>query len=147
MKHTAPTYEAFDAIPDGTVKDLLLPENIDNLIDIIKYHVVGANTRSDTLSSGGVETLNGDDYFHDSLQVVVSDAGVMVNDASVVIPDIIASNGIIHVIDSVLIPPTDEPLNPAEIPEPADSIYDIAANADDFSTRVELNILFLMCMK
>ena len=143
MKHTAPTDEAFGALPDGTLDSLLLPENIDTLIDILKYHVVGANAPSTTLSSGGVETLNGDDY----VQVVVSDAGIMVNDASVVIPDIIASNGIIHVIDSVLIPPTDEPLNPAEIPEPADSIYDIAANADDFSTRVELNILFLMCMK
>ena len=111
MKHTAPTDEAFGALPDGTVEDMLLPENIDNLIHIIKYHVVGANARSDTLSSGGVETLNGDDFFHDSLHVVVSDAGVMVNDASVVIPDIIASNGIIHVIDSVLFPPTNEPWN------------------------------------
>ena len=142
MKHTAPTYEAIDALPDGTVEDLLLPANVDNLIDIIKYHVVGANTRSNTLSSGGVEILNGDDYFHDSLQVVVSDTGVMVNDASVVIPDIIASNGIIHVIDSVLIPPTNEPWNWTlfEIPELADSIYDVIANRDNFSTLCELNI-------
>ena len=109
MKHTAPTDEAFGALPDGTLDSLLLPENIDTLIDILKYHVVGANAPSTTLSSGGVETLNGDDY----VQVVVSDAGVMVNDASVVITDIIASNGSIHVIDSVLIPPTDDPLNPA----------------------------------
>ena len=138
MKHTAPTDEAFGALPDGTLNSLLLPESIDTLIDILKYHVVGANAPSTTLSSGGVETLNGDDY----VQVVVSDAGVMVNDASVVIPDIIASNGIIHVIDSVLIPPTNEPWNWTlfEIPELADSIYDVIANRDNFSTLCELNI-------
>ena len=48
MNHTAPTDEAFGALPDGTIEDMLLPENIDNLIHIIKYHVVGANARSDT---------------------------------------------------------------------------------------------------
>ena len=63
MKHTAPTDEAFGALPDRTIEDLILPKNIDNLIHIIKYHVVGANARSATLYSGGVETLNGDDFF------------------------------------------------------------------------------------
>ena len=138
MKCTSPTYEAFGTLPDGTVDSLLQPGNSVTLTDTLKYHGVGTDAPTNTLSSGDVETLNGDDY----VQVIVSDAGVMVNDASVVIPDIIASNGIIHVIDSVLIPPTDEP-----ILEPADSIYDIAANTDDFTTLGELNILFLMCMK
>ena len=105
MNHrTAPTNAAFDALPKGTLDNLLLPENIGTLTDVLKYHVVAANALSSSLSCGDIETLNGD-----SVEVVVSDAGVMVNDANVVIPDIIASNGIIHVIDSVLIPPADEP--------------------------------------
>ena len=149
MKHTAPTNRAFYALPDGTVEDLPLPKNIDNLFGILKCHVVGAKARSETISSGRVETLNEDVLFHNYLQVDVPDAGVMVNDASVVIPDIIASNDITHVIDSVLIPPTDEPWNWTlfEILELADSIYDVIANREDFSTLGELNILFLMCMK
>ena len=101
--YLAPTNEAFAALPEGTVENLLLPENIDQLADILKYHVVAANAPSSGLSSGNVETLNGD-----SVDVTVSDGGVMVNDATVTTSDVIASNGIVHIIDKVLMPPADE---------------------------------------
>lgn len=79
---------------------LLLPENIEQLTDILTYHVVGVDAPSKSLSTGSVNALNGG-----SLTVVVSDSGgIMVNNANVVTPDIRASNGIIHVIDKVLLP-------------------------------------------
>ena len=99
---TAPTNDAFAALPAGTVESLLLPENLEQLQDILKYHVVAANAHSSGLASGDVDTLLGD-----HVEITVSDSGVMVNDANVVTPDVIASNGIIHVIDKVLLPPDD----------------------------------------
>ena len=101
--YLAPTNEAFAALPEGTVQSLLLPENIDQLADILKYHVVAANAPSSGLSIGNVETLNGD-----SVDVTVSDRGIMVNDATVTTADVVASNGIVHIIDKVLMPPADE---------------------------------------
>lgn len=120
----APTNDAFNALPEGTLDSLLEPENVDQLKDILLYHVVAANAHSAGLSSGSVETLNGA-----SVDVAVSDGGVTVGDANVISPDVIASNGIIHVIDAVILPPTEEE-------GPADSIIDIAKSADDFSTLV-----------
>merc|ERR1712032_1524839 len=73
------------------------------LTDILKYHVVAANAVSYGLSSGDVPTLQGDD-----LKIEVSVSGVKVNDANVVVADVIASNGIVHVIDAVLLPPTED---------------------------------------
>ena len=142
----APTNEAFAALPEGTVESLLLPENIDQLVDILKYHVVAANAHSSGLSSGNVETLNGD-----NVEVTVSDRAVTVNDATVATADVIASNGIIHIIDKVLMPPpAEEPVTlPAtteapiigSVTTPASdtpgSIYEIAGNAEDFSTLGE----------
>lgn len=110
---TAPTNDAFAALPEGTVDSLLLPENLEKLQEILKYHVVSANANSASLSSGEVPTLSGD-----SVMIDLSD-GVKVNDASVVTADIIASNGIIHVIDSVLLPPDDEEA-PAEAEDTTD---------------------------
>ena len=116
----APTNEAFAKIPEETLASLLLPENKDALVNILKYHVVAANAHSSGLTSGDVTTLA-----EDSVAIDVSEDGVKVNDANVVTPNIIASNGIIHVIDTVLMPPddsapTDSP--PAEAPvEPADT--------------------------
>lgn len=98
----APTNEAFAALPAGTLESLLLPENKDKLIDILKYHVVAANALSSSLTSTDLETLEGD-----TVAIDLSGAGVKVNDADVVIADIIASNGIIHVINKVLLPPDD----------------------------------------
>lgn len=79
-----------------------MPENINLHKDILLYHVVPANARSTSLSNDDIDTLNGD-----PVEVAISGADVSVNDASVIVPDIIASNGIIHVIDSVFLPPAD----------------------------------------
>lgn len=96
----APTNAAFEALPEGTLEELLLPENIDQLTEILMYHVVAANAPSDTLANGEIDTLSGD-----SITINVSEDGVTVNDVRVVNPDVIASNGIIHIIDQVLLPP------------------------------------------
>ncbi len=96
----APTDEAFDALPEGVVEELLKPENRDTLIKLLTYHVVQGEKSSSTLQSGATETLEGA-----SVEVNVSSSGVMVNDAKVVQPDIQASNGVIHVIDKVILPP------------------------------------------
>merc|ERR1712003_215996 len=98
----APTNDAFAALPEGTVDDLLADPS-GALTDILKYHVVSANAVSSGLSSGDVPTLQGDE-----LKIEVSESGVMVNDANVIVADVIASNGIVHVIDAVLLPPTDD---------------------------------------
>merc|ERR1711982_224158 len=98
----APTNDAFAALPEGTI-DELLADPSGALTDILKYHVVSANAVSSGLSSGDVPTLQGDE-----LKIEVSESGVMVNDANVIVADVIASNGIVHVIDAVLLPPTDD---------------------------------------
>lgn len=96
----APTDEAFAALPPGTLEALLLPENRDILVSILTYHVVPGNVMSTDLESGTVTTAEGR-----PIMVEVSEAGVMVNNASVVMADIKASNGVVHVIDQVILPP------------------------------------------
>ena len=98
----APIDEAFAALPPGLVEDLLRPENKDKLIKILTYHVVSGKVLSRDLESGKVKTVEGDDI--DVKVSKVSNAGVKVDDANVIIPDILASNGVIHVIDSVILP-------------------------------------------
>merc|ERR1712087_171381 len=110
----APTNAAFDALPEGTVEDLLKPENKDKLVEILQYHVVAANAHSSGLTSGDVPTLSGD-----SVAVAVSD-GVTVNGANVVGADIIASNGIIHVLDAVLLPPAKDDMDKPDKEEKPD---------------------------
>lgn len=95
----APTDEAFAALPEGALDALLLPENQDQLIQILTYHVVPGEVRAADLSTGAVATVEGQ-----TVQVTVED-GVTVNSATVIQADIEASNGIIHVIDAVLLPP------------------------------------------
>lgn len=96
----APTDEAFAALPEGTVEELLKPENRDALVKILSYHVVSGSLTSDQLSSGEVATLEGN-----PVTVMVQEGAVMVNDANVTQPDIPASNGVIHAIDRVILPP------------------------------------------
>ena len=101
----APTDEAFAALPEGTVDTLLMPENKDKLAAILKLHVLGSKVMSTDLSEGSVEvdTLNPDA----KLTVTKSMSGVTVaasNEAMVVTPDVKADNGVIHVIDAVLLP-------------------------------------------
>ena len=96
----APTDEAFAKLPEGTVADLLKPENKDKLVAILTYHVVaGKVLASDVVKLSSAKTVNGK-----SATVKVSDAGVMVDGAKVVATDIETSNGVIHVIDSVILP-------------------------------------------
>lgn len=96
----APTEEAFAALPAGTVDTLLQPENKDKLAKILTYHVVPAKAVSTELESGEVTTVAGS-----PVNVTVEDGAVKVNDASVIQADVMGSNGVIHVIDKVLLPP------------------------------------------
>jgi uncharacterized surface protein with fasciclin (FAS1) repeats len=95
----APTNEAFAKLPEGTVESLLEPENKEKLVAILTYHVVAAKVMAADVATGKVKTLQGGE-----LDVVVSDGTVTVNGAKVVATDIIGSNGVIHVIDSVVLP-------------------------------------------
>lgn len=95
----APSNAAFNDLPDETLDFLLQPENRDLLADILKYHVVPERVPSSDLETGALDTLNG------GLAVRVDPDRVIVNNASVVAPDVPASNGVIHGINRVLIPP------------------------------------------
>ena len=99
----APTDDAFAALPEGLVDALLLPENEATLVAILTYHVVPGTVLSTDLAEGDVETVEGQ-----TVAVSLED-GVFVNDSEVVTADIEASNGVIHVIDSVLLPPDVDP--------------------------------------
>jgi uncharacterized surface protein with fasciclin (FAS1) repeats len=97
----APTDAAFAKLPDGTVETLLKPENRDQLTAILTYHVVpGSVMAADVVTLDEAETVNGK-----MLDISTSGNSVMVNDATVTATDIAASNGVIHVIDSVILPP------------------------------------------
>jgi len=95
----APTNAAFDALPDGVLDALLLPENQDLLTQVLTYHVVPGELMASDLSTGMVETLGGED-----VMVTVEGGSVMVDDADVVAANVPATNGVIHVIDEVLVP-------------------------------------------
>ena len=96
----APTDEAFSRLPAGTVESLLKPENIDQLRAILTFHVVpGAVTAEQVVYLSEARTVNGQ-----SVDISVDGPTVMIDKANVVVADIMASNGIIHVIDSVILP-------------------------------------------
>jgi len=95
----APTDDAFAKLPPGTVDALLKPENKAKLKAILLYHVVAGKVLSTDLKAGSVKTLNGEDVTID-----LSGGAPKVNDATVIKADIPASNGVIHVIDTVLLP-------------------------------------------
>lgn len=99
----APTDAAFAALPEGTVETLLRPENKDQLVGILTYHVVAGKTKSKELAgkSLSVATVNGAEVAIDGTD------GVTVGGAKVVQADVRASNGIIHAIDTVLLPPAE----------------------------------------
>ncbi|MBS0011595.1 MAG: fasciclin domain-containing protein [Bacteroidales bacterium] len=97
----APTNDAFAALPEGTLESLLKPENKDQLIAILTYHVVAGKVKSTDLSDGmKAKTVQGSE-----ITVGISSSGVKINDASVTAADIMASNGVVHVIDKVILPP------------------------------------------
>ncbi|WP_202798261.1 fasciclin domain-containing protein [Oceanimonas sp. GK1] len=96
----APTDEAFAKLPAGTVEDLLKPENKEQLVSILTYHVVpGSIMAADAMNATSATTVQGGD-----LAISTSGDQVMINDATVVQADVKASNGVIHAIDTVLMP-------------------------------------------
>jgi uncharacterized surface protein with fasciclin (FAS1) repeats len=96
----APTDAAFAALPAGTVEDLLKPENKEQLIAVLTYHVVPGKVMSTDLTEGmTAATVNGKDI------TITLEGGPKVNGAVISAPDVAASNGVIHVIDSVILPP------------------------------------------
>jgi uncharacterized surface protein with fasciclin (FAS1) repeats len=96
----APTNDAFAALPAGLVDKLLLPENKDTLTSILTYHVVSGKVLAADVTAGPVPSVQGEDI------TITTDGGVKVNDSNVIATDVMASNGVIHVIDAVMLPPT-----------------------------------------
>jgi len=95
----APTDEAFAKLPAGTVENLLKPENREQLASILKYHVVPGKVLAADVKTMEAKTAQGQ-----SVNLKVSDAGVTVDGAKVVKTDLLAANGVIHVIDAVILP-------------------------------------------
>ena len=114
----APTDDAFAALPDGTL-DAVLADN-DMLTAILTYHVVGSTALSTDLMDGmAVTTLNGED-----VTVTINMDGVFINDAQVTVADLTADNGVVHVIDAVLLP----------APPPSNTVVDIIVNSEVHTT-------------
>ncbi len=95
----APTDEAFAKLPSGTVESLLKPENKDKLVAILTYHVVPGKVMAADVKTMKAKTVNGQE-----LSIKVGADGVMVDGAKVVKTDVAAKNGVIHVIDTVVLP-------------------------------------------
>lgn len=96
----APTDAAFAALPEGTLESLLKPENRDQLISILTYHVVpGKVMAADVVKLSESATVNGA-----NVAIKIADGNVLINEATVVATDVEASNGVIHVIDKVILP-------------------------------------------
>jgi len=97
----APTNDAFAALPEGTLESLLKPENKEQLVEILTYHVVPAKVMSGDLSDGmKAGTVQGAEA-----TVKMKGDAVMIDNATVKMADIEASNGVVHVIDAVILPP------------------------------------------
>jgi len=95
----APTDEAFAALPEGTVESLLKPENKEKLAAILTYHVVAGKVLAADVAPGEVATVNG------AKATITADGGtVKIDNAKIVTTDVLASNGVIHVIDAVILP-------------------------------------------
>ena len=98
----APTDDAFAKLPEGTVETLLLPENLEQLKSILLYHVISGKV----MAADVVTLTSADTVLVDAVTIKVEDGKVYLNDTiEVIITDIAASNGVIHVIDAVLLPP------------------------------------------
>ena len=134
----APTDDAFAALPAGVVDALLKPENKATLAKILTYHVVAGKVLAADIKAGDVATVEG------ATVKLATEGGVTVNDAKVVTADVATSNGVIHVIDKVLLPPGVDvssllaPPTTAAAPAPAaaGTIIDVAAANGSFTTLV-----------
>ena len=98
----APTNAAFDKLPKGTVEDLMKPENKEKLQDILQYHVFVGSLKADYLQDG--QTLN--EVNGGNITISKKDGKIMINNSATIVASIPASNGIIHVIDAVLLQPS-----------------------------------------
>lgn len=117
----APTDDAFDALPDG-VLDALLSDPQGALSEVLLYHVIGDNLGSSDLENDlELTTLNGE-----TVLITIENSNVFINDAQVTVTDLLADNGVVHVIDAVLVP-GDSPSDPT-------TVMDIIENADELST-------------
>lgn len=117
----APTDEAFANLPKGTVETLLKPENREQLKAVLTYHVVpGAVKLSDALAAGQAKTVQGE-----TISIAFAESQVKVNDSPILNADISCGNGIIHVIESVMLPPS---------PEPAKDLLGVAKRSGKFTT-------------
>ena len=94
----APTNAAFEALPAGLLEKLLLPENKETLVKILTYHVVPSKVMAADVAAGDVTTVEGSTF------TISTEGGVKVNTSNVTATDVPASNGVIHVIDAVLVP-------------------------------------------
>ena len=131
----------FAALPAGLVDALLLPENEAALVAVLTYHVLGAEVPSSDVATGAVGTLQGEE-----IELVADDNGVTVNGANVIAVDVEASNGVIHVIDAVLVPPSIDAtallvanaMEEEAMEEQAEvgTIVDVAVGAGTFDTLV-----------
>jgi transforming growth factor-beta-induced protein len=122
----APTDEAFAKLDKALLDDLLKPENKDTLVAILTYHVVpGKVTAADVVKLTSAKTVQGEE-----ITIKVDGNTVMVNDAKVTQTDIAASNGVIHVIDTVILPPTVA----EKLAAPAQDIVEVAVAAGNFKT-------------
>lgn len=100
----APTNAAFDKLPKGTVEDLMKPENKAKLQDILQYHVFVGSLSTDLMQDG--QTLN--EVNGGNITISKKDGKVMINNSATIIASVPAANGIIHVIDGVLLPPANK---------------------------------------
>lgn len=100
----APTDEAFAALPAGTVETLLKPENKDQLVAVLTYHVLPRKLASTDLPGGTIHVKTLKTSGDTTLSVTKNSSGVMIDNAKVVSADIAADNGVIHVVDKVLLP-------------------------------------------
>lgn len=99
----APTNAAFEKLPEGTLADLLKPENKEKLTAILKYHVIPGKVMASKMMPMKVATLEGHEF-----EVTTKGTDVMVNNAKVIKTDILGKNGVIHVIDTVIMPPVED---------------------------------------
>ena len=137
----APTDDAFAALPDGTI-DALLADPAGALTDILTYHVLAADVRSTDLVDGQTAvTLNGKE-----ITVTINNMGVFINDAQVTVADIVTDNGVVHVIDAVLIPTTSSTFENENsfgsfdlFPNPAADLLNIRVeNSDVVDSRISI---------
>ncbi|BAU07959.1 beta-Ig-H3/fasciclin [Fischerella major NIES-592] len=98
----APTDAAFNALPQGTLENLLKPENKQQLVQLLTYHVIPGQVTSTQLTSGDVKTVEGTPV---TIDVNSTARTISVNGAKVTQADILASNGVVHIVDQVILPP------------------------------------------